>query len=124
MSGCQGCPVKVTEDDDQNVRHGEGEEIVVHGAVEPRALDDHQDDGQVAQQPRDEDDHVEYCHRPQKSLAKEWEYEFYLWELLSSISCSNLSLRQKRAHQKKKYEEGITQYNINNNNKPAWKPPL
>ena len=73
MSGCQGCPVKVTEDDDQNVGHGEGEEIVVHGAVEPRALDDHQDDGQVAQQPRDEDDHVEYCHRPQKSLAKEWE---------------------------------------------------
>ena len=63
-------PAKVTEDDDQNVRQGEGDEVEVHGAVEPRALDDDQDDGDVAQQPRDEDDHVKYCHRPQKSLVR------------------------------------------------------
>ena len=71
ISACQVflCEVKVTEDDDQNIRQGEGDEIVVHGAVQTLALDDHHDDGQIAQQTRDEDDQVKYCHRPQKSLV-------------------------------------------------------
>ena len=63
------CGAKVTENDDQNIRQGEGDEIVVHGAVQTLALDDHHDDGQIAQQTRDEDDQVKYCHRPQKSLV-------------------------------------------------------
>ena len=58
-------PVKVTEDDDKNIRQGERDEIEVHGTVETLALDDDQDDGHVAQEPRDEDNPVKYCHRPQ-----------------------------------------------------------
>ena len=73
ISACQVflCEVKVTEDDDQNIRQGEGDEIVVHGAVQSRALDDHHDDGHVAQEPRDEDNPVKYCHRPEKTLCCE-----------------------------------------------------
>ena len=62
---------KVTENDDENICQGEGDEIVVHGAVQALALDDHHDDGHVAQDPRDEDNQVKYCHRPQKRLVTE-----------------------------------------------------
>ena len=63
------CGAKVTENDDQNIRQGEGDEIVVHGTVQALALDDHHDDGHVAQETRDEDNHVKYCHRPEKRLV-------------------------------------------------------
>ena len=36
--------------------------------MESLALDDHHDDRHVAQQARDEDYHVEYCHKPEQSL--------------------------------------------------------
>ena len=58
-----------TEDDDEDVRQGEGEEVEVHGAVEAPAPSDHQDDEDVSQQAGDEDNHVEYCHQPEQSLS-------------------------------------------------------
>ena len=48
-----------TEDDDQQVSAGEGDQVVVHGSVQVGAADDDIAHREVADDPRHEDDQIE-----------------------------------------------------------------
>ena len=51
--------LSLTENDDHEVRKGQGHEVVVHGGVEVGASEDDETDRDVAEDPRDEDRGVE-----------------------------------------------------------------
>ena len=61
----------LTKDNDENVGHGEGDEIIVHSAVQALALDDHHDHGEIAEESTEEDHDVEDRHEPEEVLKME-----------------------------------------------------
>ena len=50
---------EITENDDHEIRAGERDQVIVHGCVEVTAADDHNTDGDVADDAGHEDDQVE-----------------------------------------------------------------
>ena len=61
----------LTKDNDENVCHGEGDQVIVHSTVKAFALDYDDDDGEIPEQSGEEDHHVENGHEPQKVLKME-----------------------------------------------------
>ena len=72
-----------TKDDDQQVRAGEADQVVVHGCVEVGAADDHVTHREVPDDSRHEDDQVEDCYHDQSVgvlhlLGPEYNQEIFL----------------------------------------------
>ena len=57
-----------TKQNDEDIGHGEGDQIVVHGTVKSLALDYHNDDWEVPEESTEEDNHVEDGHEPEQIL--------------------------------------------------------
>ena len=54
-----------TKQNDEDVGHGERDEIVVHGTVKALAPHYHDDHWEVPKEPTEEDNHVEDRHEPE-----------------------------------------------------------